>query len=145
MRFYPAVRKFWLHLLAGLMWSGVGIMLISMAGRWLGLVVPYQIILILLAGLVLAAAIFWFGFSEMAQKNVRRIEAYPQERVCLFAFQKWTSYPLVLFMVSLGIFLRVYSPIPKSYLAILYIGLGASLLFSSLYYYARLFRRLPVS
>lgn len=73
----------------------------------------------------------------MALKNVRRINAYQRERVCLFAFQRWTSYPLILFMVSLGLYLRIYSPIPKTYLAFLYIGLGGGLFLSSLHYYAR--------
>jgi hypothetical protein len=140
---FPAVRKIWLHLLAGVMWSGVGIMLISLAARWLGLVVFYQTILLILAGMALAGGIFFFGFSKMALKNVRRIEAYMNERVCLFAFQKWTSYPLVLFMVSLGIYLRVYSPIPKPLLAILYIGIGGSLFLASLHYFTQVSRLMP--
>jgi hypothetical protein len=138
-----AVNKIWLHLLAGVMWAGVGIMLVSLAARWLGLVLPYQTVLLLLAGLGLAAAIYFFGFSKFALKNARRIEAYPKERVCLFAFQKWTSYPLVLFMISLGIYLRVYSPIPKPFLAILYIGIGGGLFLSSLHYFAQVSRLLP--
>lgn len=145
MKLYPAVHKIWLHLLAGVMWSGVGIMLISLAARWLGLVIFSQEILLILAGLVLALGIYYFGFSKFALKNVRRIGNYPNERVCLFAFQKWTSYPLVLFMISLGIYLRLFSPIPKPYLAILYIGIGGGLFLSSLHYYTRVFHLWLVS
>ena len=145
MKLYPAVNKIWLHLLAGVMWSGVGIMLVSLAARWLGLVLFTQEILLILAGLVLALGIYYFGFSKFALKNVNRISAYPKDRVCLFAFQKWTSYPLVLFMISLGIYLRLYSPIPKPYLAILYLGIGGGLFLSSLHYYTRVFRLWPVS
>ncbi len=140
---FPGVPKICLHLLAGVMWLGVGVMLCALASRWLMLVLPYQLILIILAGLALAAAIYFFGFSRMALKNIRRIEAYMQDRVCLFAFQKWSSYPLVLFMISLGIYLRLYSPIPKSLLAVLYIGIGGSLFFSSLHYYSKVFSLLP--
>ena len=122
------------------MWSGVGIMLVGFASRWFTKVPASQEILIILAGMALAAVIYFFGFSRMALINVRRINDYRQERVCLFAFQRWTSYPLVLFMISLGIYLRVYSPIPKPALAILYIGIGASLFLSSLHYYARVLR-----
>ena len=57
------------------------------------------------------------------------------ERICIFAFQRWTSYPLVVIMMSMGIYLRLYSPIPKPYLAILYIGIGSSLVFASWGYY----------
>jgi hypothetical protein len=143
LKLYPAVKKVWLHLFAGIMWSGVGVMLISLASRWLHLPVLSQVILIVLAGLALASAIYYFGFSRMALKNIRRIESYLAEKVCLFAFQKWTSYPLVLFMVSLGIYLRVYSTIPRQLLAVLYIGIGGGLFLSSIHYYARVFRLLP--
>ncbi len=142
-KLYPAVQKIWLHLLAGVMWLCVGIMLCALAARWLKMVLLYQLILILLAGLALAAVIYFFGFSKMALKNIRRIEAYMHERVCLFAFQKWSSYPLIAFMVSLGIYLRIYSPIPKPLLAILYIGLGGGLFLSSLHYYSKVFSLLP--
>jgi len=136
----PATKKIWLHLTAGIMWSGVGIMLVAFAANWLGVVHSWMVLLLILAGLLLAAGIYFFGFSKLASRNVQRIINIPKERVCLFAFQKWTSYPLVLVMIAMGIYLRLYSPIPKPYLAILYIGLGASLFVSSLQYYFQVFR-----
>ena len=131
----PAVSKKWLHLTAGLMWSAVGIMLVSFAIRWLELTTWWVALLLLLGGGILGAAIFFFGFSKLARKNIRRINAYVKNRVCLFAFQEWKSYPLIALMISLGIYLRVYSPIPKPVLAIMYLGLGFSLFASSLHYY----------
>ena len=136
----PATRKIWLHLTAGIMWSGVGIMLLVFAATWLEPVHSWMVIPLLFAGLLLAAAIYFFGFSKLASNNVQRIIKIPRERVCLFAFQKWTSYPLVLVMVAMGIYLRRYSPIPKPDLAVLYIGLGASLLASSFQYYTQVVR-----
>mgnify|MGYP006871812252 CR=1 FL=1 len=117
------------------MWSGVGILLSAFAATWLGLVHSWTVVLYILASLLLAAGIYFFGFSKLASSNIQRIIAIPKERVCLFAFQKWTSYPLVLVMISMGIYLRVYSPIPKPILAVLYLGIGASLFVSSLQYY----------
>lgn len=122
------------------MWSGVGIMLVAFAANWLGIVHSWTVLLLILAGLLLAAGIYFLGFSKLASRNVQRILNIPNERVCLFAFQKWTSYPLVLVMIAMGIYLRLYSPIPKPYLAILYIGLGASLFVSSFQYYFQVFR-----
>jgi hypothetical protein len=136
-RWTPATKKIWLHLTAGIMWSGVGIMLIAFAAHWLGFVHSWTVLLLIMAGLLLAAGIYFFGFSKLASRNVQRIVDIPKERVCLFAFQKWTSYPLVLVMIAMGIYLRLYSPIPKPYLAILYIGLGASLFVSSLQYFSQ--------
>jgi hypothetical protein len=136
----PATKKIWLHLTAGLMWSGVGIMLIAFAATWLGLVRSWPVILYVLAGLLLAAAIYFFGFSKLANRNVQRIINIPKQRVCIFAFQKWTSYPLVMVMVGMGIYLRHYSPIPKPDLAVLYLGLGVSLFASSFQYYLQVIR-----
>jgi hypothetical protein len=139
-KWIPATKKIWLHLTAGFMWSGVGIMLVAFAAHWLGLVHSWMLLLLVLAGLLLAAGIYFFGFSKLASRNIQRIVNIPKERVCLFAFQKWTSYPLVVVMIALGIYLRLYSPIPKPYLAVLYIGLGLSLLVSSLQYYLQAIR-----
>ena len=139
-KWIPATRKIWLHFTAGIIWSGVGVMLVVFAVTWLSLTRSWTLLLLTLAGLLLAAVIYFFGFSKLASRNIQRIVDIPKERVCLFAFQKWTSYPLVLVMVSMGIYLRHYSSIPKPYLAILYLGLGASLFASSLKYYAQVLR-----
>jgi hypothetical protein len=136
-KFNPAVAKKWLNLAAGLMWSGVGIMLVAFASRWLKLVDWLTMVLLILAGAALGAAIYLFGFSKLARKNIHRIDTYVKDHICLFAFQEWKSYPLVAFMIFLGIYLRVYSPVPKSILAIAYLGLGFSLFTSSLLYYSR--------
>jgi hypothetical protein len=137
-KFDPAVDKKWLNLAAGLMWSGVGVMLIAISTRWLHLDNLLTILELVLAGLALGTVIYLFGFSKVARKNIRRIATMPAERNCIFAFQEWKTYPLVIFMIFLGIYLRVYSPFPKPLLAITYIGIGSSLFFSSLLYYLQL-------
>lgn len=135
-KFTPATGKIWLFLLAGALWLGVGVMLTVIAAGWLKPLAVASALLVAAAGLVLAALIYFFGFSRLARKNIQRISAYAREKVCLFAFQGWKSYPLVAFMVFLGIYLRVYSPIPKPALAILYFGLGGGLFSSgSLYFF----------
>jgi hypothetical protein len=136
----PATGKIWLQLAAGLMWSGVGIMLIAIATRWLKLVGWVVLLLLLLAGLALGSVIYLYGFSRLARKNIRRIETLPKPRVCIFAFQEWKTYPLVIFMVFLGLYLRIYSPIPKPILSILYLGIGFGLFASSIHYYLQVIR-----
>ena len=136
-RYNPAVGKVWLHLSAGLMWLGVGGMLISFASRWLRLVPAPTVILYITAGIVLAAGIYFLGFSRLAKKNICRICSIAGERICLFAFQEWKSYPLVLIMIAAGIYLRIYSPIPKPMLAVLYLGIGGGLSSSSLHYFMK--------
>ena len=143
-RFKPGVEKVWLYLAAGLMWFGVGIMLIRFANRWLALASDATLVLLILAGVTLAAGIYGFGFSRLAKKNIRRISLMDGERTCFFAFQEWKSYPLVIFMIGLGIYLRLYAPIPKTLLAALYIGIGGGLSSSSLHYFVQVFRSLGV-
>ena len=138
----PGVPKNWLLLTAGLMWTGVGILLISLALEWVfahNVKSPWSY---LLPGIVMAYLIFQFGFSRLASKNSLRINNLVEEKPCLFAFQEWHSYPLVLFMIGLGITLRKYTPIPKPLLGILYTGIGGGLGASSLIYYQHLLKNI---
>ena len=131
----PGVDKFWLFVVASLMWSGVGIYLDFLAFGWLR---PENIslgILFTVSGFLLAVAIYAIMFKRFADLNIVHIRDLPGDKICIFAFQRWTSYPLVVVMISLGIFLRMYSPIPKPYLAVLYLGIGTSLFLASLRYY----------
>jgi hypothetical protein len=132
----PGVKNIWLYILAGLVWLGAGLLLISFASRWFSVEPVSTTIWLILVGLILAASIYRFGFSRLAKKNIRRISAIANERICLFAFQEWTSYPLVAFMMSLGIYLRIYAPIPKTYLAAMYLGIGGALSSASIHYFA---------
>ncbi|MFN2147317.1 MAG: hypothetical protein ACK2T2_02915, partial [Anaerolineales bacterium] len=65
-RLKPGVNKNWLNLLAGLMWSGVGIMLGLFAARFLRSVTPSWRLPLIASGLLLAYGIFRFGFSRFA-------------------------------------------------------------------------------
>jgi len=131
----PVAAKSWLFAAAGLMWSGVGAFLCSLTVKWLQPVDSSARIWLISGGVALAISIYAFGFSRFADKNIRRITAISKEKVCIFAFQQWSSYPLVVFMISLGIILRQYSPIPKPWLAAMYIGIGGSLFLASFHYY----------
>jgi hypothetical protein len=136
----PAVPKGWLVLLSGLMWSAVGIMLCWLAYGWLAPEPVSHGVPLGLAGIAAALAIYQFGFSRLADKNIRRIENYDREKVCVFAFQEWKSYVIIVIMMALGITLR-RSGFPKPYLAVLYTGIGGGLLLSSLRYYINLFNQ----
>jgi hypothetical protein len=136
----PATPKSWLFALAGMMWSGVGIFLCSLTVEWLKPVELLPKTGFIFGGVGLAIGIHKYGFSRFANNNIQRINRYPKPKVCIFAFQQWSSYPLVVFMISLGIFLRVYSPIPKPWLALMYIGIGGSLFLASFHYYVQCVR-----
>ncbi len=137
-RFKPAVEKKMLLLLSGMVWIAVGTMLLSFAYRWLAEAGGALAFVCGVAGLLAGLAIHHFGFLKVVDKNLGRI--LPMEgKQCLFAFQSWRSYFLIVVMMAMGIGLR-HSRIPKPYLASLYIGIGMGLILSSLRY-LRIFMR----
>lgn len=135
----PKVNKNILIFIAGLLWSGVGLFLIRLAFRWFVELSQVEMLFDIIAGTLLGSVIAYFGFSGLAKKNIERINSY-SGKVCIWAFQKWTSYLLIAFMMSLGIFLRHASFIPKFLLSPVYIGIGLALFLSSFRYYTFLGR-----
>ena len=136
----PSVDKKILVLLAGIMWCGVGIMLVSFAISWLS---PYNIReqgLFYTAGFLAAMPIHHFGFLKIADKNLNRLLALTEKR-SLFSFITVRSYFIILIMVCLGITLR-HSSIPKRYLSILYNGIGLALFLSGIRYFRFFFKLL---
>jgi hypothetical protein len=129
----PSVSKYWLIALAGLTWSTVGIILCRLAYIWLA-VVPWSWSLPLgTISIISAIAAYRYGFSGIAIKNISRL-CLLSDKSCLFSFQAWKSYLLIVFMIILGITLR-HSPLPKHYLAIIYMTIGGALFLSSFHYY----------
>ena len=135
----PGFDKFWLFVVASLMWSGAGIYLDLLAFGWLRPADIGLALLLIASGLLLAVVIYAIMFKRFADLNIIRIRDLTGDKICIFAFQRWTSYPLVVVMISLGIFLRVYSPIPKPFLAVLYLDIGTSLFMASPRYYRFMF------
>jgi len=131
-KFNPAVDKKILVLLAGLMWCGVGVMLITFAIKWLSVYEGTGEWIFYLCGFLTAMPIHHFGFLKIADKNLNRLLPLAEKK-CVFSFMTWRSYFIVLIMVSLGITLR-HSSIPKQYLSILYNGIGLALFLSGVRY-----------
>jgi hypothetical protein len=131
-KFTPSVDKRILVLLAGIMWCGVGMMLVSFAVTWLSLYNCREQAVYYAAGFLAAMPIHHFGFLKIADKNLNRLLPLTEKR-CLFSFMTWKSYIIVLIMVSMGIALR-HSSIPKRYLSVLYNGIGLALFLSGIRY-----------
>jgi hypothetical protein len=131
-KFTPSVDKRILVLLAGLMWCGVGIMLIRFAITWLSPMGIRGAGIYYAAGFLAAMPIHHFGFLKIADKNLNRLLPLTDKK-CLFSFMTWRSYLIVLIMVSMGIALR-HSSLPKRYLSILYNGIGLALFLSGIRY-----------
>lgn len=132
-KFDPAVDKRLLVALSGIIWTVVGILLCNLSINWLSETPIQKAVLLGLSGFMLAMAIHHFGFLKLVDKNIERIMA-KEGKVCIFAFQPWKSYLIVLVMICMGIVLR-QSSFPKSYLSVIYTGFGGAMLLSSIRYY----------
>ena len=137
-KYDPAVDKKFLIALSGILWSIVGISLCTLAASWLSETTGRTAAWLGASGTVLSLLIHHFGFLKLVDKNIERILS-KKGKVCIFAFQPWKSYLIILIMVSMGTFLR-HSSLPKPYLAIIYIGFGGAMLLSSLRYHRNFFK-----
>lgn len=140
-KYNPAVKKMYLLLPAGFMWMGVGIMLCSMAFRWL-LEAPHPYPFAL-AGIIAGVIIYRFGFVRLAKKNIERISEL-EGRHCLFSFITLRNYILVIFMIAMGIALR-HSHIHKDWLSLIYNGIGLGLAISSISYFKAYYKLTTLS
>ncbi len=132
-KYDPAVDKRFLIALSGIIWSLVGVILSGLAIKWLSQTDTQRALWLGSAGIILSLLIHHFGFLKLVDKNIARITA-KKGKVCIFGFQPWKSYLIIIIMVAIGITLR-HSSLPKPYLAIIYIGFGGAMLLSSLRYH----------
>ena len=131
-RLKPAVDKRVLLFLAGLMWIGVGAMLLFLSYTWLNAFKDPDSFLFEGIGVAAAMLIHHFGFLKIVDKNLGRILPMEGKR-CVFSFLSWKSYLMIGLMIAMGVLLR-HSAIPKRYLSILYTGIGLALVLSSIRY-----------
>jgi len=131
----PAVPRRGLIIGAGVVWSSAGGMLLFRAATMIPLVhsgLPWI--------LPLSAAIGWLKarlvFSRIVKDNIRRIEMLSphKDKVCLFAFQPWRSYLVVIVMVALGLWLR-HSSLSPAILVAVYVAIAVALLVSGVKYF----------
>jgi len=123
-----------LQLISALMWSAVGILLLTFAYHWVPLLNKTQLLITWPGGIILGLIIFMFGFGNIAKKNIERIKSLPHAPN-IWDFQSPKSYLIIVFMVALGIFLRKTPYVPRVILTPVYIGLGVGLFLSSFHYY----------
>lgn len=121
---------------AGVAWSGVGIMLLSRAWGWLSAPGIHAALALGALGVMLAVVAWRFLFGRLANRNIHRISAGP-ERACVFGFQTVKSYVVMAGMIVLGVTLR-HSALPKPDLAAVYIAIGGALFAASTQYYRSL-------
>ncbi|MBU2515634.1 hypothetical protein KJ966_30325 [bacterium] len=128
----PAVSKNALIFLSGFVWIAIGTMFLFLSYSWLEASQNKNTYLFIGVGVAASLIIHHFGFLKVVDKNLGRILPMKGKK-CVFSFMTWKSYIIVAIMATMGIVLR-HSPIPKTYLSVLYIGIGLSLILSSIRY-----------
>lgn len=131
----PAVSRKTLMISAAVVWCGVGLFLSLRAIFWFAhsnLHIWWMVLLALAIGMLKGR----FVFRRLAKTNVTRIRQLSphREKICIFAFQAVKSYILIIGMITLGILLRI-SPLPREFLAVIYLAIGSGLIYASTVYW----------
>lgn len=90
-------------------------------------------------GVVGGIVIYRYGFATLVDRNLSRIyeQAPGKDKVCVFAFQNTRSYIVIMVMMAMGYGLR-HLPVPRIYLAPVYLAIGLALFLASVGYHRRL-------
>ncbi len=132
-----SVQKQTLILIAGIVWAIAGFNIVRIG------LVAYQGNFTWWRALLSVAvyAVFQiFIFGKMVGKHTNRILQYEEERQNFFRFFDTKSYLIMVFMMTLGIGLRVSGVVPNGFIAYFYTGLGASLLTAGVLFIVRYVR-----
>ena len=122
-----------LILIAGIVWMLVGLMLSRLAIIWWQSYTGSFLILFIFIGLLLGVVKGYYIFTRIVNTNIQRIAQLNRVNFIL-AFISLKTYLLIIGMIILGILLR-NSMFPKQYLAIIYLGVGLSMIISSYPYF----------
>lgn len=120
------VRKKNLLAIAGAVWMLAGINIAVIGLQAYAQLEGMAIVFCILGSIVVASA-FHVMFGKLSRKNALRIEAMPEDEVSVFRMFNARGYLVMVFMISLGITLRVSGIVPGWFIAFFYTGLGLSL------------------
>jgi hypothetical protein len=116
-------------LLAGVMWSSVGCVLMALGVHWSGPFDPALTPWLLVAGLAVGLAKSRLVMDRAARRIIGRIRARGDGR-CLGGFVSPLTWVLILAMMGLGRLLRARL-LPPAVIGVVYVAVGSALLVSS--------------
>jgi len=124
----PGVKRQTHLLLAALLWSGIGLLLLAKGSYRIVQVAEYRAIIVVTA-LIAGTLKSFFILDRTAGKSIERILKF-EDGTCLGAVYSIKTWLLVMAMMTVGIFLR-NSSLPLGLLCFIYFTIGWALLFSS--------------
>jgi len=132
------VRKKYLLLIIGIVWSLAGIMVMKTGFPLI--LQSENVPLILFGGLIIILVFYFLIFSKLIYKHEHRIRMYDRERLPFWLIFDIQSYLLIVVMISGGTFLRKFELIPYWFIAFFYSGLGIALFACGIRFIVRFFR-----
>ncbi len=119
-----------LLIVAGLFWviAGVSILQIGVKAY---IVEPFAL-WIPLATAVIFSMFYFMIFRKMVIRNEHRIISFNETKTGLLRFLDKKGYIIMIFMMTLGVSLRLSGIIPGWFFAFFYTGLGAALLLAGI-------------
>jgi len=135
----PRVSKNYLLLIAALVWTFAGGMLLF-RGFTFKIGVPENWTLKLIISAILGLLFYGLLFTRISKKHVIRIQNMEITNPVIFSFFNFRSYLMMFLMITLGITLRLSGVVSPEFLALMYITMGIPLLMSSFRFYYSFFR-----
>ncbi len=136
--FTPRVPKTYLLLIAALVWTFAGGMLLFRGYSYL-LAYPHLFGVKILGCVIGGLLFFKLLFFKISGKHVLRIQSLANDNPCLFSFFNLRSYLMMIIMITSGITLRKTGVISPEYLSLIYLTMGIPLLMSSYRFYYTFF------
>ncbi|MEN8200553.1 MAG: hypothetical protein ABFR63_10835 [Thermodesulfobacteriota bacterium] len=126
LRLKPGASRSVHLLVAALLWTGIGLLLLSRGTVWLNTIDRLWLVL---PALILGTLKSLFMLDRSARKTIHRILSFGDKR-CIGGVYSIKTWILVLVMMFTGCLLR-NSSLPKEFLGLFYVSIGWGLLFSS--------------
>ena len=134
----PRVSKHYLLLVAALVWTFAGGMLLY-RGFTINHPLPSHWKIEFFGCTIAGLLFFVLLFNRISAKHVLRIKNLPSERLVIFSFFNLKSYLMMFGMISMGIVLRKSEVVSPEYLSLMYVTMGIPLLMSSFRFYYNFF------
>jgi hypothetical protein len=134
MNLFYRVTNNYLHLVSGVLWSAIGLLLITFATSWLISLHLDHPWFLMFSGTLAGIIVAFYGFTGIVNQNIQRINEL-ESPVSVFAFQSWKSYLLALLMMAMGLYIRRSDWIPLFIKTPGYYTIGTALSISSFRYY----------
>jgi hypothetical protein len=142
--FKPSIPKRYLLLVAALVWTCAGGMLL-LKGTSLFIKFPSFLGLKISISIICGGIFYLLLFSKISNKHIKRILNIKIDRPCLFSFFNLRSYILMTIMISSGIMLKKFGIISPEYLSIVDVTMGIPLFLSAFRFYTHGFSHLKAT